>query len=80
MERLAELQGVKHCDDCRCVCHVNEWPRCPDCGARAPTAELLERHRVRRCHGNPDRPALVRLRPQAWRVLHGLDYEGERDQ
>jgi hypothetical protein len=27
------------------------WPRCPDCGARAPSDELLDRHRLRRCFG-----------------------------
>lgn len=26
-------------------------PRCPDCGSRCPTAALLERHRLRDCHG-----------------------------
>jgi hypothetical protein len=28
-------------------------PRCPDCGSRAPTWELLQRHRVRDCYGIP---------------------------
>jgi hypothetical protein len=51
------------CCKARRVCHVADWPRCPDCGARAPTEKLLERHRVRRCYGNPDRLGLVRLRP-----------------
>jgi hypothetical protein len=27
------------------------YPRCPECGARTPTKELLDRHRVRDCHG-----------------------------
>jgi hypothetical protein len=30
-------------------------PRCPGCGGRAPTWELLDRHRIRDCHGLPGR-------------------------
>lgn len=41
---------------------IGEWPRCPDCGGRAPTVELLERHRARRCCG-PIGASLRRLRP-----------------
>ncbi len=33
-----------------CSQHIS-WPRCEACGQRAPTGELLERHRVRRCVG-----------------------------
>jgi hypothetical protein len=27
------------------------WPRCPECGQRAPTKALLHLHRVRDCCG-----------------------------
>ncbi len=27
------------------------WPRCCECGSRAPSEELLDRHRLRRCVG-----------------------------
>jgi hypothetical protein len=27
------------------------YPRCPECGSRFPSGEMLERHRVRDCHG-----------------------------
>jgi hypothetical protein len=27
--------------------------RCPQCGCRAPSKELLDRHLVRDCHGLP---------------------------
>jgi hypothetical protein len=27
------------------------YPRCCECGERFPSADLLERHRVRDCHG-----------------------------
>lgn len=27
------------------------WPRCCECGRRAPTAEFLVKHRLRRCPG-----------------------------
>lgn len=27
------------------------YPRCPECGTRAPTTELLTRHQERDCHG-----------------------------
>jgi hypothetical protein len=27
------------------------YPRCPECGSRFPTAEFLQRHLVRDCHG-----------------------------
>ena len=30
---------------------VLDWPRCPDCGCRAPTQPLLDRHRFRDCRG-----------------------------
>jgi hypothetical protein len=30
-----------------------DYPRCPSCGTRTPTLELLERHRLRRCYGLP---------------------------
>ena len=28
-----------------------KYPRCPACGALAPTLELLRRHEIRDCHG-----------------------------
>jgi hypothetical protein len=29
------------------------WSKCPECGARCPTASLLRRHQLRDCHGIP---------------------------
>jgi hypothetical protein len=40
-------------DDLRRLPRPLRWFRCPDCGTRAPTRQLLERHQVRDCHGLP---------------------------
>jgi hypothetical protein len=37
------------------------WPRCPDCGARCPTAQLLRRHRERDCCGLTGGPKQLNL-------------------
>jgi hypothetical protein len=38
------------------------WRRCPDCGARCPTADHLVRHQVRVCIGHGYRA--LRLMPR----------------
>jgi len=39
---------------------LSAWPRCRDCGSRAPSAEFLDRHRLRRCAGPVGRHVVAR--------------------
>ncbi|HXH89809.1 MAG TPA: hypothetical protein VNI55_14515 [Gaiellaceae bacterium] len=55
MNDEAARQGRPEPSTITCSQHT-AWPRCEACGQRAPTGELLERHRLRRCVG----PALGR--------------------
>ena len=43
------------------------YPRCDVCGARAPSEEFLERHRIRRCPGPLGARPLLR-RARRWRT------------